>query len=184
MTSLQMMMRPRRCIEQERATGAPTQKSQLQQLILVLKDTAPLAAATKRNVAAARKLGGRAECCTDAVVKAYFSSHPHSRRANFKDGVLEKLGEGGLRKLTGKKWQWRLFSLNESTLSWFTVKTVDADGRPLPPADDESDVIEPSGSIRMLDVENVWPSAGKSKGRAEENCLQVKALPFWGPEAI
>ena len=54
----------------------------------------------------------------------------------------------------------------------------------LPPADDESDVIEPSGSIRMLDVENVWPSAGKSKGRAEEKCLQVKALPFWGSEAI
>ena len=35
-------------------------------------------------------------------------------------GMLEKLGEGGMRgKLGAKKWQWRLLSLNEETLAWY-----------------------------------------------------------------
>lgn len=35
-------------------------------------------------------------------------------------GMLEKLGEGGMRgKLGAKKWQWRLVSLNEETLAWY-----------------------------------------------------------------
>jgi hypothetical protein len=35
-------------------------------------------------------------------------------------GMLEKLGEGGMRgKFGAKKWQWRLLSLNEETLAWY-----------------------------------------------------------------
>ena len=35
--------------------------------------------------------------------------------------MLEKLGEGGMRgKLGAKKWQWRLLSLNEETLAWYS----------------------------------------------------------------
>ena len=54
MTTVQMMMRPRRCIEQERVSGIPTEKGLLVTLIFILKDTASLAAAIKRNATANR----------------------------------------------------------------------------------------------------------------------------------
>ena len=110
LNTVQLMMRPRRCIEQERVAGVPTEKGLLVTLIFVLKDTKGLATAIKRNAFGARKLAKEgkhtAECCTDPVVAVCFARAPETRLASFKDGYLEKLGEGGLRgKLLKKKWQ-------------------------------------------------------------------------------
>ena len=73
-------------------------------------------------------------CCTDPVVTSFFVNNLGSRVAAFKEGTLDKLGEGGIRGKFGflgqKKWQRRLFRLNEAYMCWCVRRPSPPDKSP------------------------------------------------------
>jgi hypothetical protein len=180
--ALRVLVIPRCCTEKsrvaaavgEKAQGEATAQQQQQQrtLYFALKDPAPLAKALTDSKANAKRAAQTQaaprdlEVCVDAATRKYWAEHVGSRDFAFKEGMVEKLGEGGLRKRLGKKWQWRLFSLNEETLAWY-VKNAAGSG-----ADESS--LGLAGSISVCDIEKVWATAGASKGRADSRCLQIE----------
>ena len=93
--------------------------------------------------------------CTDRkVVMAMATKGPAYRSGSLKEGVMEKLGEGGARGMLGmKKWQERGFSLNEVWLTWHAKAAKSPTGL----------FDEVRGTILVSAIQNVEPS--KVKGR-------------------
>ena len=125
------------------STGGPANTT----IMFAMKDPAELAGPLRENLEKAEGLGEAAACCVDpAVHSAGMFATLGDRKHAFKEGSLDKLGEGGARgeiitafpcapaavlpkahafacgasgKLGMKKWQERFFSLNELSFCWY-----------------------------------------------------------------